>query len=115
MKKSSIITTFMLVGAILTTIPRYTAATTGEVLGVLACGYSIHTFAREDKTWLGSVVSLGKSAVLLGTGLALLGTNQGLELLTGNLSALITTITTYAQNKYNERVDEKETTLDFTP
>lgn len=85
-------------------IPHTTeTAIAPEVLGLVACGYGIHVFAREDTTWLGSFVSMIKSSTLMYAGWALLGTADGLQLLAGNITALVTAAA-------NLRNDEKKPT-----
>jgi hypothetical protein len=75
----------------------------------MAFGYGMHTFAREDKSWLGSFISMGKSGILLYTGWVLLGSGEGMQLLAGQCSTLVTAVTAYAQSKYHERADITDT------
>ena len=91
MKRNYFRNLILMTGILVCCIPHATkTAVAPEILGIIACGYGIHVFAREDTTWLGSFVSLVKSSTLMYAGWALLGTSDGLQLLAANITAIIT-------------------------
>ncbi|HSW73536.1 MAG TPA: hypothetical protein VLG71_00105 [Candidatus Limnocylindria bacterium] len=78
-----------LVLALLCVTPTAKPTIGTEMLGVIACGYGIHVFAQENRSWFGSIASMAKSGLLLYSGWMLLGDANGLQALGTQMAGMV--------------------------